>query len=287
MFSDQYLWLLVVVVPLCLICTAVVLPPVVEIPTRKCFPDPNNQRKIYELDTLKQSISQVGILQPIGVRLDTARGCYFAMWGNSRLLCAIDLGLEVVPARVWERELARLEVATFQTAENVARNDLRPSERAASIRELMTLEGLTVAAFAEKWSMSAATVWRNLTLLDQPQDIIALVDQGLMPMSTVAALARLPDEESKRAMIDQIREGGLPRHKVEEAVQAVVGKRNGKPKNGRLSFRLGNVSIAVTGDALTVASTTEAAQLLVKHLRKAAELGQNLETLALALRKGA
>ncbi len=287
MSYDLLLWLAAIVLPLCTICMAVALPAVVEIPTRKCHPDPNNQRKIYELQALRSSIAQHGILQPVGLRLDAAKDCHFAIWGSSRLLCAIDLGLETIPARVWERELTRLEIATFQAAENLARTDLRPSERAGSYRELMTLESLTVPDFAEKWSLSAATVWRYLTLLDQPADIVALVDQDLLPLSTVAALARLPDEESKRSLIVQIREGCLPRHKVEEAVQAVVGKRNGKPKSGRLSCKHGNISISVSGDGLTVQGTAEALQWMVKNLRKAVEQGQSLETLAKELRKGA
>ena len=127
----------------------------------------------------------------------------------------------------------------------------------------------------------------DLTLLEQPPDIVALVDQDLLPLSTVVALARLPDEESKRTMIAQIREGGLPRHKVEEAVQEMVGKRNAKPKNGRLACKHGTISISVTGDGLTVQDTMEATQWLLKNLRKAVEQGQNLETLSKELKKGA
>ena len=265
---------------------SVVLPSVVEIPTRKCHPDPNNQRKIYELKTLRNSIAQHGILQPLGLRVDAAKDCYFAMWGNSRLLCALDLGLETVPARVWDRELSRLEIARFQAAENIARVDLRPSERASSYSELLKLENLTAAAFAEQWGISQATVSRYLTLLDQPPDIIALVDQGLLPLSTVAALARLPDEDSKRAMISTIREGSLPRHKVEEAVQDACGKREGKPKNGRLSCKQGNTSVSVAGEGLTVEATLEVLQWLVKVVRKAVEQGQSMDMLAKALRKG-
>jgi ParB/RepB/Spo0J family partition protein len=287
MFSDTFVVMVMVILPLCLMCIgAVVLPPVTEIPTRKCFPDPNNQRKAYELKALKASIDQHGILQPLGVRVDAPKDCCFVMWGNSRLLCALDLGLQTVPARVWERELSRLEIARFQAAENLARVDLRLSEMAATYSELIKLENLTAAAFAEQWGMSQATVSRYLTLLEQPPDIIALVDEGVLHLSTVVALARLPDEDSKRTMITQIREGCLPRHKVEEAVQAVVGKRERKPKNGRLSCKRGNTSVSVAGEVLTLEETLAVLQWLVKQIRKAIEQGQSLETLAKSLRKG-
>ena len=286
--SEFLVGFVMVMLPLCLFgMAAVVLPPVTEIPTRKCHPDPNNQRKIYELNALRTSIAQHGILQPLGLRSDAAKDCFFTMWGNSRLLCALDLGLETVPARVWERELSRLETARYQAAENLARAELRPSERAATYRELLQLENLTAAAFAEQWGMSEATVWRHLKLLEQPPDIIALVDQGLLHVSTVAVLARLPDDESKRAMISQIREGCLPRHRVEEAVQEMVGKRVSKPKNGRLSCKRGNTSVSVTGEGLTLEGTAESLQWMLKNVRKAIEQEQSLETFAKSMRKGA
>jgi len=177
------------------------LPPVTQVPTPKCNLDAHNQRKIYELDGLKASIAREGILQPIGLRHDAAKDCYFVIYGNSRLLCAIDLALPTVPARVWDRPLSRLEIAKFQAAENLARMGLRLSEEAGTFKELMILENLTAKEVAEQWGRSPATVSRYLTLLEQPADIISLVDQGLLPLSTVAALGRLPDEESKREMI--------------------------------------------------------------------------------------
>jgi ParB family chromosome partitioning protein len=287
MLLDNFAGLALVFLPLCLLCVgAVVLPPVKDIPTRRCFPDPNNQRKVYELKLLRASIDQHGILQPIGVRWDAAKLCFFAMWGNSRLLCALDLGLETVPARVWERELSRLEIARFQTTENLARSDLRPSERAASFRELLQLESLTAAAFAEQWGTSAATVSRHLMLLEQPPDIIALVDAGTVSLSTVAAVARLPDDDSKREMIAQIRDGCLPRHKVEEAVQAMVGKRDSKSKISKLSFKNGAAGVSVTGEGLTVELAARALNGLLKQVRNAMERGQSLEALSQALKKG-
>jgi ParB/RepB/Spo0J family partition protein len=257
------------------------LPSASEVVTAKCHPDPNNQRKLYELDGLKASIAREGILQPIGLRFDAAKDCYFALYGNSRLLCAIDLGLPTVPARVWDRLLTRLEIAKFQAAENLARTELRPSERGATFRELMALENLTAKEVAEQWGISPASVSRYLTLVEQPPDIISLVDQDLLPLSTVAALGRIPEEEIKREMIEQIREGKLSRTQVESAVQAKLGKRPSKAKAKRASFRVGDTVVSFASPAdLTLPLIMETVAEFLKRARRAPDLGALASSLA-------
>jgi ParB family chromosome partitioning protein len=261
------------------------LPASSRVPTNKVHIDPANKRLDLELDKLKSSIAQVGILQPPGLRLDQGRGCYFVVFGNRRVRSAQELGLEEIPAFVFEHDLTPVEIALYRAIENEQRLDLKPSERGRTYLELMELQQLSAKEVAEQLQVSPPTVSRHLAILSHPSDILALIDAGTLPLSTGVSLTRLPDEETKRDVLRQIREGHLTREKVDQTVQAIVGKKESKPRGQRVSYNIGDASISVAAPGLTIDGLIQALSELIRKARKAKETGQGLGELAAQLRK--
>lgn len=77
------------------------------------------------LDSLERSIQQVGVLQPIGITPDKK-----LIFGGRRLQACKNLGLETVPARVFDIDADNPVTALrMEREENEHRKDLTPSEK--------------------------------------------------------------------------------------------------------------------------------------------------------------
>ena len=88
------------------------------LPTKQLHANPHNPRMLFDklpLDVLRESISRVGVLVPLTVYLESARGRYVILDGQRRWICAQDIGLEKVPVnQVAEPSLVQNIVTMFQ-----------------------------------------------------------------------------------------------------------------------------------------------------------------------------
>ncbi len=86
--------------------------------------DERARKNIGDLDSLRRSIEQIGVLQPIGVTKDLV-----LVFGGRRLQASIDAGLEEIPARIFDID-AEDPVAALkmEREENLHRKDLTPVE---------------------------------------------------------------------------------------------------------------------------------------------------------------
>lgn len=251
-----------------------ILPPVTEVRTDRIHIDPDNARKVYELDTLLPSIAKDGILQPIGLWADAERDCSFVIWGNRRFLCGQKLGLETVAARVFPGPLSGRDKAKLQLIENVQRVDLRPSEEAAAYRGLID-DGMKAREVAEMLSLTDVKVSRKLALLKLAAPLLAMVDDGQLTESAGWELSHI--EET--AQLDLVRQlgTGLSRSQWADAVRkARKDKKPGRPTPPRLAFKLGGVSVSVTGkaDKLSYGSLIDALTRICKEAKSLKDGGQ-------------
>jgi ParB family transcriptional regulator, chromosome partitioning protein len=88
------------------------------LPTSKLHANPHNPRMLFDkvpLDTLRDSISNVGILVPLTVYLESKRKRYVILDGQRRWMCAKEIGLKTVPVNlVSEPSLVQNVVTMFQ-----------------------------------------------------------------------------------------------------------------------------------------------------------------------------
>jgi ParB family transcriptional regulator, chromosome partitioning protein len=236
------------------------------------LPDPTQPRKTFlkeEIARLAASIAARGVLQPLRIRRDPERECWWVVTGECRLKAAIEAGLTHVPCIEVEGEVSDIDQLSDQVIENVVRNALRPLELARALAKLKSLKGCTSRVLAEELGLSGSAITRAEALLTLPPDVQAMVDDGRLAESKAYDISRLPDEASQRDMAFAVAVRKMNRDQVAEAVRNSVGTRKTAPKGGRISCRLdGGVSITLAraGEPLTKADVL----LAVEHLRKVA-----------------
>ena len=126
--------------------------------------------------------------------------------GERRLRAATLAGLQTIPALVRPAdEVASLEIAL---AENVAREDLNSIEEAQAYAALVDEFGVTHERVAELVGRSRAAVSNLLRLLELPDDVQRMIEQGEMseghgrallgPARTTSGAARRPGSWRRR-----------------------------------------------------------------------------------------
>lgn len=163
-----------------------------EIDTHLIARDPNQPRKDPgDLEGLKKSISEHGIIQPIIVAKE-GKG-YIILAGERRYLAASEVGLPKIPSLVrkidWHRKLE------LQLIENIQRKGLDPIEEAESYSKLIEDHGLTQDDLAERIGVSATTINQSLRLLKLPDDIKASPQTSEVSKSVLLEIAKSPKEK--------------------------------------------------------------------------------------------
>jgi ParB family transcriptional regulator, chromosome partitioning protein len=89
-----------------------------QLDTKALAPNPHNPRLLFDkapLDTLKDSISRVGILVPLTVYCESKTNRHIILDGQRRWMCAKEIGLKTVPVNeVEEPSLVQNIVTMFQ-----------------------------------------------------------------------------------------------------------------------------------------------------------------------------
>jgi ParB family transcriptional regulator, chromosome partitioning protein len=154
---------------------------------------------------LADSISKVGLLQPIIVR-PLGEG-YQIIAGERRWRAARQAGLERVPVRVLSKsETESLEIALI---ENLQRQDLNAIEEARGYRKLLTEYRMTQAELADKVSKSRSAITNALRLLDLPEEVQGLVYEAKMTAGHARAVLSVPDEAVRLRLAQKIVDDGL------------------------------------------------------------------------------
>lgn len=141
------------------------------------------------IDELAQSISEIGLIQPILCRPSGDR--YEVVAGHRRYLACQKLGLGRVHSIV--RKMTDEECAILRATENLQRVDLTPIEEAATYRDLIDEYGMAVDQIARKMGISAGTVKRRLDLLRMPPILQKAIHEGKISMTVGEELWPISD----------------------------------------------------------------------------------------------
>jgi len=144
------------------------------------------------ISDLAQSISEVGLVQPVLVRPDGER--YEVVFGHRRYLACKRAGLEKISSIV--RKMSDEEAAIIRATENLAREDLTPIEEAATYKDLIEKYGLRIDQFARKIGITAGTVKRRLDLLKMPPVLQQAVHLKQISMTVAEELWGIDDAAS-------------------------------------------------------------------------------------------
>lgn len=174
-----------------------------ELPLDELQPNPDQPRSNFdksELESLADSISKEGLLQPILVR---PKGGYYQIIAGERRYHACKIaGLETVPVRIVDMD----EEQTLRVAliENLQRSDLNAIEEARGYKNLMQIGNLTQAQVAEAVSKSRSAVANALRLLDLPEDIQAYIYEGKISAGHARAILSIPEIDKRMKLAEKI-----------------------------------------------------------------------------------
>ena len=184
-----------------------------------------------QLDELKASISEIGVLQPIVVRpLPEKSGHYELIMGERRWRASQAAGLTTVPAII--RETDDSNMLRDALLENLHRADLNPLEEAAAYRQLLDDFGCTHDELASRIARSRPQISNTLRLLKLPPLVQRRVAAGILSAGHARALLSLNDAGEMERLAQKIVAEGLSVRAVEELV-AVSNSGDGKQSRRR------------------------------------------------------
>ncbi len=140
------------------------------------------------LAELAQSISAVGVIQPILVRPLT-RGRYQLIAGERRLLASRQAGRPSIPSIV--RAVSDEQAMEMTVIENLQRADLNPMEQARAYDRLAREFKMTQEQMAQRTGKERASVANFLRLLRLPEQIQKQVEEGQLSFGHARALLAL------------------------------------------------------------------------------------------------
>ena len=183
-------------------------------------PNPNQPRRRFDaeaLEALAGSLGEHGVLQPVLVR-PLAGGRYELVAGERRWRAAKLAGLDVVPAIVERRDdEASLEAAII---ENMVREDLNPVEEARAVAALVEELGLTREEVGRRVGRSRVAISNLLRILDLPDDVLALLEDGSLSEGHGRALLLADAHADRRGLARAAAQGGWSVRVTEDRARA-------------------------------------------------------------------
>jgi ParB family chromosome partitioning protein len=168
-----------------------------ELPVDLIAPSPTQPRRRFDQDALQAlagSLGERGVLQPVLVR-PRPGGTYELVAGERRWRAARIAGLTAIPALVRSRDDAEaLELALI---ENMAREDLSPIEEARACAALVEELGLTREEVGRRVGRGRVAVSNLVRLLDLPDEVIELLQEGALSEGHGRALLLAEDHTAR------------------------------------------------------------------------------------------
>lgn len=199
-----------------------------QLPTTAIDVNPNQPRKSFDDDQLRalsDSIAANGVIQPLLVK-PLAAGRYELVAGERRMRAAKLAGVETVPAYV----RADLTANTLELAlvENMARVDLNPIDAARACAALVDELGLTKEEVAKRVGKSRVAVSNLIRLLNLPDEVIEMVEDGMLSEGHGRALLRAGDHFTIRRLAHEAAANGWSVRETERRAEAAAESTNPK-----------------------------------------------------------
>jgi len=207
------------------------VPELVQLPLGSIRPNSRQPRRRFDaegISELAESVRAQGLVQPVVVR-PAEGGTWELIAGERRLRAARAAGLATIPALV--RETDDRDSLLLALVENVAREDLSPVEEARAYAALIDEFELSLGDVAERVGRSKPTVSNRIRLLELPEDVLGLLERGLLSEGHARAVLAVPGHDERRALARQVIRRGLTVRATERAARW-AGART-KPRKAR------------------------------------------------------
>lgn len=186
-----------------------------EIPIEQVRPNPFQPRQQFSEESLREladSIRELGVIQPIIVRQESAE-TYVLVAGERRLRAAQMAGLSVIPAIV--RSPSEQQMLEIALVENVQREDINPVDAALAYKRLMEEFGLSMEQVARRVGKSLPAISNTIRLLHLPDYILETLRNGALSEGHGRALLMVRDAVHQRQLWQEILADNLSVRTVE------------------------------------------------------------------------
>lgn len=165
---------------------------ILEIPSDQIEVDPNNPRKHFDPDDLREladSIAVIGIVVLLVVRR-ISNNRFMIVDGCRRFLAGKMAELKTFRAVVVESDTSEVDIRIAQLFANSLRADLNPVERLRAFQELMKTTNCSAAELTKRLGTSKSTVSRTLKLANLPPEVLAKLECGGITAAEAYQLAK-------------------------------------------------------------------------------------------------
>ena len=219
-------------------------------------PNPRQPRAHFDeeaLAALTASVREIGILQPILVRL-ASDDHYELIAGERRWRAARRAGLATIPAII--RVASDSESLEQALIENLNREELNPLEEAAGYQQLIEDFDLTHEQLSNRVGKSRVAITNALRLFQLPPSVQRLVAEGRLSAGHARALLGTPDRAFLEALARRAANEQLSVRDVEEAVR----------QRNQMTVPDGDSGPGKSGGRLRPPGILELEELLADHL---------------------
>ncbi len=192
-----------------------------EIELSKISVNPNQPRREFDetaLQELADSISEIGIIQPVTLR-KLSDNEYQIIAGERRYRASLKAGLKSIPAYI--RTADDENVMEMALVENIQREDLNSVEIALAYQHLIEQYNLTQERLSERVGKKRTTIANYLRLLKLPAQIQMALQNREIDMGHARALVTLGDPKLQVKIFEEIMTNGYSVRKVEEIVKTL------------------------------------------------------------------
>lgn len=201
-----------------------------QVPLSAIAINPNQPRKSFDddaLQSLASSIAENGVIQPLLVR-PLGGGQYELVAGERRLRASKIAGVDTIPAYVKpDLEANTLELALV---ENMARVDLNPIDAARACAALVDDLGLSKEQVAQRVGKSRVAVSNLIRLLNLPDEVVQMVEDGMLSEGHGRALLRAGDHFTIRRLAHEAVDRGWSVRETERQAEAAAASDKPQPK---------------------------------------------------------
>ena len=218
---------------------------VVFLPPRAIRPNPNQPRKIFQEESLREltrSIQLHGVLQPLSVR--RGENYYELIAGERRLRAAIAAGLTEVPCIVMN--MTDAESGMTALVENLQRQDLGYIEQAQGICFLMESFSLSQEQAAQMLGLSQSAVANKLRLLRHSAPVQQRLRETGLTERHARALLKLHSEQDKLRAIEAMARLDMNVARAEQYITSLLDTPAPKPRKANINTFFKQVSKTLT-----------------------------------------
>ncbi|MCL6638567.1 MAG: ParB/RepB/Spo0J family partition protein [Firmicutes bacterium] len=206
-----------------------------DIPLDDISPGSRQARRNFDQEKIKEladSIKEFGVIQPVIVRKNKTGG-FELIAGERRWRACKEAGLKTIPALI--KEMGDAEVPAVSLIENIQRENLNPLEEALAYRTLLEEYAMTQEELSARLGKSRPFVANMLRLLELPDSVKLMLQNGELTAGHARAVLSLPGEREREMAAEKIRAQQLNVRQAERLVKKILDgeETNGEEKTNR------------------------------------------------------